>query len=156
MMRRFDSAAVSLALALGVLPAAALADEHFARSVTPLPKYQAECAACHVAYPPGLLPAQSWARIMGGLPHHFGTDASLDPASVTEISGWLAANAGGSRRTAGAGDRITTSPWFVREHREVPAATWRLPAVKQASNCAACHRGADQGVFNEHDVRIPR
>jgi hypothetical protein len=156
MTRRFDCAAVAFTLVLGVLPAAAFAGEHSARSVPLLPKYQSECAACHVAYPPGLLPAQSWARIMSDLPHHFGTDASLDPASVTEISGWLAANAGTSRRTAGAGDRITTSPWFVREHREVPAATWRLPAVNKPSNCAACHRGADQGVFNEHDVRIPR
>jgi hypothetical protein len=156
MTRRLRIPALALALALGGLGNAAFADDDGGRSVPMLPKYQAECAACHVAYPPGLLPAPSWARIMSGLKQHFGTDASLDPASVTEISSWLAAHAGGSRRTAGAGDRITTSPWFVREHREVAAATWRLPAVNKPSNCAACHRGADQGAFNEHDVRIPR
>jgi hypothetical protein len=149
-------AALAFALALGVLPWAASAGGHEGHSVPMLPKYQAECAACHVAYPPRLLPAQSWARIMGDLQHHFGTDASLDAAAVTEISGWLAAHAGTSRRTAGAGERITTSPWFVREHRELAAATWRLPSVNKPSNCAACHRGADQGVFDEHDVRIPR
>ena len=156
MTRRHERAAVLLGLAFGLLPIASVAEQHGGRPVPLLPRYQAECAACHIAYPPRLLPAQSWARIMSDLEHHFGTDASLDPASVTEISGWLAANAGGSRRNAGAGDRITTSPWFVREHREVAAATWRLPAVNKPSNCAACHRGAEQGIFNEHDVRIPR
>lgn len=155
MTRRPRISALAFALALGGLGTRAFADDHGGRAVPMLPRYQAECAACHVAYPPGLLPAQSWARIMAGLKQHFGTDASLDPASVTEISGWLAAHAG-SRRSAGAGDRITTSPWFVREHREVPPAAWRLPAVNQPSNCAACHRGADQGAFDEHDVRIPR
>ena len=156
MMRAFDRALAALALVASVLPTVSFADDPGGGPAALLPKYQAECAACHIAYPPRLLPAQSWARVMGDLKHHFGTDASLDPASVTEISGWLAANAGGTRRSAGAGDRITTSAWFVREHREVPAATWRLPAVNKPSNCAACHRGAEQGIFNEHDVRIPR
>ncbi len=39
-----------------------------------------ESPACHTAYPPGLLPAASWRRIMGGLDRHYGSDASLEPA----------------------------------------------------------------------------
>jgi hypothetical protein len=123
-----------------------------------LAKYQQECAACHTAYPPGMLPAVSWQRITSNLPHHFGADASLDPAAAKEISAWLAANAGTYKR-AGAEpplDRITLSPWFVRKHNEVSAATWKLPAVKSAANCSACHSRSDQGDFNEHNVRIPR
>ena len=58
-----------------------------------LPAYQQECAACHLAYPPGMLPAPSWKRIMGGLEHHYGTDASLDEASVRQrlqrFEAWL-------------------------------------------------------------------
>ena len=53
-------------------------------------------------------------------------------------------------------DRITRAAWFVREHDEVHAATWALPAVKSAANCAACHTRADQGEFRERDIRIPR
>jgi hypothetical protein len=122
-----------------------------------LPKYKQECSACHVAYPPGLLPAASWQRLLGGLPHHFGTDASLDPATVNELSAWLTAHAGGRRAaTAPPEDRITRSAWFVHEHAEIPAAVWNRPAIKSSSNCAACHTGADQGAFNEHAVRIPR
>jgi hypothetical protein len=123
-----------------------------------LPKYQQECAACHVAYPPGLLPAASWQRIMSTLSRHFGTDASLDSTSAKELSAWLAANAATSRRVQEAppDDRITRSTWFARKHDEVPARAWTLPAVKSAANCNACHQQAQQGIFNEHDVRIPR
>ena len=41
----------------------AWADAATAGSVPLLPKYQQECAACHVAYPPGMLPADSWQRL---------------------------------------------------------------------------------------------
>ncbi|HCN90455.1 MAG TPA: cytochrome C [Oxalobacteraceae bacterium] len=140
-----------------VRPAMADDDRRAAR-VPPLPKYQQECTACHVAYPPGMLPAASWQRVMNNLPHHYGTDASLDPATAKQLSNWLGANAGTYKRVREepSEDRITRSAWFIRKHDEVSARTWKLPAVKSASNCAACHIRADQGEFNEHDVRIPR
>ena len=141
---------------LGVTQAA-MADDG-KRMVPLLPKYQQECAACHLAYPPGMLPAASWKRVMATLPKHYGTDASLDPATVKELGAWLNANAGTYKRVREEPpqDRITTSAWFIRKHDEVSAATWKLPAVKSASNCAACHTRADQGEFNERNVRIPR
>jgi mono/diheme cytochrome c family protein len=150
-----------LGLALG---AAARAEdgEHERRPSVPLQaRYAQECGACHVPYAPGLLPAASWHRLMANLPRHFGTDASLDTAAAREIEPWLVAHAGtlrGVRRdaTLPPEDRISRADWFVRQHREVPAATWRHAAVKSASNCAGCHPRADQGNFNEHDVRLPR
>lgn len=143
-------------LASAALAQAALADG--APRVPLLPQYQQECAACHVAFPPGLLPVASWQKLMANLPHHYGTDASLDAVTARELSTWLAAHAGSSRRVRDAppDDRITRSAWFTREHDEVSAATWKLPAVKSASNCAACHTQADQGDFSERSVRIPR
>jgi len=147
------------AWAASLLCAPALASDHGRSPAAPLlPLYNQECTACHFAYPPGLLPAASWQRLMANLPRHFGTDASLEPAVVKALSAWLNANAGiyNGASTLSPQDRITQRPWFVREHREVSAATWKLPAVKSAANCAACHRQADQGDFNEHTVRIPR
>jgi mono/diheme cytochrome c family protein len=136
-------------------------DDRAAWRVPMLPKYQQECAACHLAYPPGLLPAASWQRLMGNLPQHFRTDASLDPATVKEIGQWLQAHAADPRRSkAGAAappeDRITRSAWFLREHREVTPATWARPAIKSAANCAACHTRAEQGDFDERHIHIPR
>jgi len=141
------------------LSLAAVAEEEQGMQFGPLlPKYRQECASCHLAYPPGMLPAASWRRIVQNLDKHYGTDASLDPATVKQLEQWLTANAADRTRSMPAPpeDRITRSPWFIRTHDEVPATVWRRPAVKSASNCAACHTKADQGNFNEHDVRIPR
>ncbi len=138
---------------------AALADDDHHGGRVPLsPQYKQECGSCHVPYPPGLLPAASWQRLMNNLPKHFGTDASLDPAATKQLAAWLDANAGTGKRAreAPSQDRITKSAWFERKHDEVPAAAWKRPAIKSAANCAACHPRAEQGAFNEHDVRIPR
>jgi hypothetical protein len=148
---RWISAAATL-----VVGANALADGHHSRTAL-LPAYKQECASCHVAYPPGMLPAQSWQRVMSNLSQHFGTDASLDPAQIKQLEGWLVSNASTRRvQEAPAEDRITRSAWFVREHRKVPQEVWTRPAVKGAANCAACHTRADQGDFDEHAIRIPR
>ena len=151
----FGTAALALLAALGPQPARA--DGARAR-VDLIPQDQQECSACHIAYPPNLLPAASWQRLMQNLPRHFGTDASLDAATVQVLSTWLAGTAARTARIAEPPpeDRITESRWFVREHRKVAAATWKLPAVKSPANCAACHTGAPQGDFDEHSVRIPR
>jgi mono/diheme cytochrome c family protein len=143
-------------LAAAALTQAAFADR--APRVPLLPQYQQECAACHVAFPPGMLPAASWQRLIANLARHYGTDASLDAATTQELSTWLSSHAGTYKRVRDAppDDRITRSAWFTREHHEVSAATWKLPAVKSASNCAACHTQADQGDFSERYIRIPR
>lgn len=129
-------------------------DDRESMRVPANPRYQAECAACHTAYPPALLPPASWQRIMKGLDRHYGTDASLDPDSVQALSAWLVANAG--RGAEPAEDRITRSRWFVREHREISDAVWKRASVRSPAQCAACHTQASRGVFSEHDVRIPR
>ncbi len=119
--------------------------------------YTQECAACHTGYAPGMLPARSWQRIMTGLDKHYGTDASLDAATVQQIGGWLQANAGTYKRVAEEPpqDRITRSAWFVRKHDEVAPAVWKLPSVKSAANCAACHTGADKGNYDDDNLRMP-
>ncbi len=108
-----------------------------------------------------MLPAAAWQRVLQQLPRHHGTDASLDAPTVATLQTWLVANAAsGQRAAAGPGqppeDRITRSAWFVREHGEIAAAVWQRPSVKSPSNCAACHRAAEQGDFRERNIRIPR
>jgi mono/diheme cytochrome c family protein len=125
-----------------------------------LPQYKQECASCHTAYPPGMLPAASWQRLMGGLSKHYGTDASLDAKDLRDISGWLQAHAGTYKRVSEAPpqDRITQSTWFLRKHnaREVAPEVWKRASVGSASNCVACHANAAQGNFNERDIKIPK
>lgn len=116
--------------------------------------YRQECGSCHTAFPPHLLPPVSWSAVMNDLPHHFGTDASVEPGTQRRLAGWLASQAAAGRARP-EGDRITLSGWFKHEHSELPTAVWSRPSIKNPSNCGACHTGADSGAFNEHDVRIP-
>jgi hypothetical protein len=130
--------------------------------------WQQECASCHLAYSPALLPRASWRRMMGELDQHFGDNASLDPATQADILRFLEANAadrGNSRmgnkvmRRMGANEaplRITETRWFVRKHDEVARAIWSRKSIGSAANCAACHRQAEQNVFDEDAVRIPK
>ena len=159
-MRRIRStlrAVTGVLLAALLLPAQA---DSTGPRLSLLPKYEQECAACHIAYPPGMLPAASWQGLMGSLERHYGTDASLDAASVREIAQWLDRHAGTYQRVVETppDHRITRSAWFLRKHRadEVPPELWRHPAVKSAANCAACHTQAAQGRFNERDIHLPR
>lgn len=147
----------TVAAGLGLTAVAAWADSRLP-AVTPLPLYKQECAACHTAYPPGLLPGASWQRVMKRLDQHYGVDASLDAASVQQIGTWLQAHAGTSRRAREEPpqDRITRAAWFQREHDEVAAAVWKRPSIKSPAQCLACHSGAEQGNFSEHAVRIPQ
>ena len=120
--------------------------------------YRQECASCHVAYPPALLAAPSWRAVMDGLPKHFGTDASLEPAVRADILAFLVQNAGG-RDTSASGKpllRISDTPWFAREHRkEIAAGTPSRPEVKSIANCGACHKGADNGDYGKTGLQVP-
>jgi cytochrome c553 len=153
---RLRAATLTALTALG-FASAAQADSGRS-SPPPLPLYKTECAACHIAYPAGLLGAQSWQQLMANLPKHFGTDASLDATTAKQISTWLQANAGAGRRFAEAPPehRISKSSWFVREHDVVSASAFKRASVGSAANCSACHRNAAEGNFDEHEVRIPK
>jgi len=154
----FDSIvwSVSLLIAFGPLADNVLADSKGFSATNAT--WKAECGSCHLAYPPNLLPAPAWRRMMAGLDKHFGTDASLDARSAAEIGAFLESNAGaGKKRGKDSGTlRISETPWFTRKHHEVAASTWKNPRVQTPANCAACHAGAERGDFDEHAVRIPR
>jgi hypothetical protein len=92
---------------------------------------------------------------MSGLNQHFGTDASLDPQAAAEVAAFLERHAGRDRGGS-ATLRLTETRWFGREHRKVPAAVWRRPAVKSAANCGACHPAAERGDYDDDTVRVPQ
>ena len=131
-------------------------------------KWKAECSSCHMLFPPALLPARSWTKLMGGLDKHFGEDASIDAKTRDEITGFLVAN-GADRSSNRRGTkidqsissgnvpiRITETPYFIRKHDEIQSSVWKRPKIKSPANCVACHRNAEQGVFSEHEVSIPK
>ena len=126
-----------------ILAAAALPASADKQRLPPDPAYRAECGSCHVAYPPGLLPASSWQQLMARLDKHFGSDASLEAKLHAEIAGYLAVNAGRRAAPPGAEPRITQTRWFLKEHRK------EIPAGKNPADCASCHQGADNGIYED-------
>ncbi len=156
-----------IALGLAALVFGALAFEraragadHYYPPVTDAVTQQ-ECGSCHMAFPPAMLPAASWRRMMGDLANHFGDDASLDAATAERITRYLVASAGdaGGHRYVGkmlrgvsadaAPLRITELPKWIREHDEVPRREWTSKEVGSKANCPACHVDADRGYFED-------
>ncbi len=121
-------------------------------------KVTTECASCHMLYAPGFLPKESWLRIMGGLDKHYGTDASLDPQSVKEVTQWLVQYSGTYKRVNGAppNDRVTEAAWFVKKHRKISEQTWKRASIKSKANCMACHTTADKGQYDDEFVKVPQ
>jgi len=119
--------------------------------------YEAECASCHMAYPPGLLGQKNWQNIMSDLDKHFGTDASIDAKTESEITQWLLKHAASKQKYSvfAPENRITKTSWFIRKHDEVRADVWKRAGVKSPANCMACHTDANKGDFNEDNIRIP-
>ena len=104
---------------------------------------------------------------MAGLEDHFGDNAELDVADTAAIAAWLdqqAADRSDYRRSrsiagsippAEAPLRITETRYFVRKHDEIPLQLVTGNAeVGSFSACQSCHLNAEQGRYNEHDVRI--
>lgn len=131
-------------------------------------KWKVECSGCHMLYHPGLLPERSWLKMMNGLDKHFGENASLDAATHTEITNFLATNSAdkSTNRRSNRIDqsipnnvtplRITETRYFTSKHDEVSASIFKRKSIGSAANCIACHKSAEKGDFSESQIRIPR
>lgn len=123
--------------------------------------YIEECGACHLAYPPDLLPVASWRRIMAGLEDHFGEDASLDEDTSDHIGGYLDAHGLERGRPSSMSRllrnlpsppplRITELPAFVNMHYEIPIQLQvRELETGFLSPCADCHKEAARGIYDK-------
>ena len=149
-----------LVLAIGVATASAQRNERV-RPVTES-VVKKECASCHMTFSPQFLPKRSWQKIMDTLSDHFGENASLGEAQRKLVLDYLLANAADSPNGGREGRRfadsiasgqtplrITEIPRWVREHREIRANRWNSPEVKSKANCLACHKKADQGIYED-------
>jgi len=125
---------------------------------SPIPddqKWRGDCGSCHVAYAPQLLAADDWQKIMGKLEKHFGANAVLDAKENKEILDFLQHNAGTGGMFSASSLRISDTPWFKLEHREISDNTWSDPVVKSRSNCVVCHYNAERGDWSKHGIRVP-
>ena len=94
---------------------------------------------------------------MSSLSKHFGTDASLDTKTQTEITNFLVKNAATRQKYSETApeNRITKTSWFIRKHDEVKSDVWKRASIKSPANCGACHIDAANGIFSEKNIKIP-
>ncbi|NOS35145.1 MAG: cytochrome C [Deltaproteobacteria bacterium] len=129
--------------------------------------YKEECASCHFLYLPGLLPAKAWENIINDSEDHFGEDLALDEATSADLIAYLKANGAettGAKRSikimrslgSTVPESITTTPYIIQKHRGIKAKVFKREAIGTLSNCIACHRTADRGIFEEDDITIPK
>ncbi|WP_300304106.1 cytochrome C [Ferrovibrio sp.] len=147
------------AILLAGLPAVSQAG---GKQVAPVadPLTQKVCGECHLAFPPGFLPARSWSALMADLSDHFGEEIVLPAGQAAQIEAYLVSHAGDAPGGGGLREfmrwvaptgiprRITENPAFLREH-DFPDRVWRDPKVVTRSNCLACHPGASRGWFDD-------
>jgi hypothetical protein len=144
--------------------------EHYGtRYLTPAnnPNYLEQCGACHFAYQPELLPSGSWEKILAGLDDHFGEFIELDPDSKKIIGDYLKVNAAehssakravkimrslGNRTPL----RITQIPYIQEKHHEISPEVFKRESIGSLSNCSACHKTAERGIYDDDSVAIPR
>lgn len=98
-----------------------------------------ECGSCHIPYPPQLLSAENWQRLMGSPDRHFGVNATLDAGDNRKILNFLEHNAGSGARysadslrisdTPGSSTSITSSPTRNGSTRKCAAAPTARPAT---------------------------
>jgi hypothetical protein len=126
------------------------------------PVVKKECGSCHMVFPPQFLPGRSWQKLVDTLSDHFGENASLGEAPRKAVLDYLVANASDGPKAGREGRkfadsipstqaplRITEVPRWVREHRKIRAEQWTDPRVKSKANCAACHKAAEQGIYED-------
>jgi hypothetical protein len=121
--------------------------------------YSEACGgSCHMVSPPGLLPAQSWERVLLSLDDHFGKKIELSRSQTKELFRYLLNNAAGRVDFAvsnaivlgfsGVPLRITELPYFQSKHQGV-ASTAKSGSL---SDCRACHSRAEQGSFAKKEI----
>ncbi|MFC1825573.1 diheme cytochrome c [Thermodesulfobacteriota bacterium] len=144
-------------------------ENHKKRYLTPVnnPTYIEECGGCHFTYQPELLPSGSWDKILVGLEDHYGESIELDPKSKKVIAEYLKANAADHSnakravkimRSLGSQTplRITEIPYIRRKHHEIHPDVLNRKSIGSLSNCSACHKTAEKGIYDDDYASIPR
>ena len=142
-------------------------DDHHVSATKLNPIYLEKCGDCHFAYPPLLLPCESWNKILSSLENHFGEELEVDIKSKEQIIEYLEENSAqqGSKKISrkimrSLGNekplRITDVPYIKKQHYEISKEVLGRNSIGSLSNCAACHTAAEKGYFDDDDVVIPK
>jgi cytochrome b len=131
--------------------------------------YAQKCSKCHKNYPPFMLPMASWMKVMDGLDNHFGeeiTDRNISKSEQQSIRDYLITHSAetSSRKLAfrtldSLGEMrpvsMTKVPYWRDAHEHIDRSVFKKDAIKNASNCFACHEGFEYGILDNTRIDIP-
>ena len=52
--------------------------------------------------------------------------------------------------------RITEIPYIKKKHHDISSTTIKREAIGSLSNCTACHTRAEEGIYDDDYVVIPK
>ena len=126
------------------------------------------CGECHFAFHPSLLPERSWKKIFDEQHEHFGDDLDLEKDTLQQLLEFHLKYPAETGLTEPARKilfytpenetpiRVTETHYWVKKHEDIDKSYWKHQKVKSKSNCKACHLDADQGTYEDSDMRLPK
>lgn len=99
--------------------------------------YLQNCASCHIAIPPAVLPTQTWQQVLQDS-QHYGTQLQLlvDPQRLL-VWNYIVASSRPQNKDEDTPYRVDNSRYFKALHPKV-----KIPRPIQISGCVSCHPGA--------------
>jgi hypothetical protein len=104
--------------------------------------YLENCATCHIALPPEVLPATTWSNLLQDTEHYGTTLRPLSEPQLLLIWNYLRAYSRPLTTGEAVPYRVYQSRFFKALHPRV-----KLPARAGLNSCVSCHPGADQYDF---------
>lgn len=131
------------------------------------PLYLKECASCYFAYQPSLLPKASWQEMMKI--SQITTEwmqvwmkkickkilAYLEQNSLENSFSKKSRKIKSSMQSGVVYTSIQDLPYFQRKHCKIPANLIQQKEVKSLARCNACHKEAQNGIYDDKNVNIP-
>lgn len=126
-----------------------------------------ECSDCHNLYPPFLLPSHSWENLLKKQHNHFDEDLELNDEEIKNIQNFLVdySSEHSTKESAYNIDKelknsnaftITKTNYWMKVHSKIDEKIFKSEKVESKSNCIACHRGFEQGIIKDCDIKITK
>lgn len=101
---------------------------------------------------------------MSDLENHFGDDASLDQEDTQNILNFLLENSAENSTKEYSVKvlnsiknkdiiAITQTPFWKKEHRDIPKEIFEKKQVKSKANCKACHIDIEKGLIEDDKIK---
>jgi cytochrome b len=122
------------------------------------PTMTQECTECHMFYPPNLTNQKTQLEILKNLPNHYGTDASLDDATLVTITqetmnlAPIESRFRFDKETFLTNNQsITNTERWKHDHEELGENWFKENKIKKTS-CKECHTGIENGSITPYEL----